>query len=224
MAGRHVAGCRLAAAVLSLLSWLAVSCSSGAPPPRTAAAGGIGGVGGVGLTDGPTRWLMLPDEQRQARQLRSARETAEFTQAFWDRRDPDPTTPANELARAFYERVEAADRLYSEGGRRGSMTDRGRALILLGPPPVLRHSQKAVPTWDPKGIGSRPAIHTRYLALESWIYQPADLDPRIAALLQAEEPIPEVVLVFAVEPRQTYLLDGEKYLDLAVRAVVGGGR
>lgn len=203
---------RLRAALLwLLLPGLALSCRSpGGPSP----APGIGG-----LLDGPTRWLMLPDEQRQARQLTSTRDAALFTEAFWDRRDPDPETPDNEFARTFYERVQAADQLYSEDGTRGSMTDRGRALILLGSPPVLRYSQKRVPAWDPGRPGTRPSIETRDLAVESWIYQLGQLDPRLAELVRQEEgaETTQLVLTFAVEPRRTYLLEGEEYLELAVR-------
>jgi GWxTD domain-containing protein len=128
-------------------------------------------------------------------------------------------TPGNEFAHTFYERVEAADRLYADDEGRGSMTDRGRALILLGPPPMLRYSQKRVPTWDPGKPGSRPAVQSRDLAVESWIYRLPQLDPRLVALIQEEEPdTEEVVLTFVTEPRRTYLLEGEKYLDLAARA------
>ncbi len=75
-----------------------------------------------------------------------------------ERRDPDLEKPGNECAKTFYQRVEAADRLYSEGGTRGSLTERGRALILLGPPPVLRYSQKRVPELG-AGPAGRPPRH-----------------------------------------------------------------
>jgi GWxTD domain-containing protein len=213
MAQRSSKAGRLATAFLYLLlPALATSCQSpGVLQPSPAP-----GVGG--LLDGPTRWLMLPEEQRQARHLASTREAAAFTEAFWDRRDPDPLTPGNEFARTFYERVQAADQLYAEDGDRGSMTDRGRAFILLGSPPVLRYSQKRIPTWDPGKPGTRPAIESRDLAIESWIYQLGQLDPRLADLIRQDkgEEITQVVLTFAVEPRRTYLLEGEEYLELAV--------
>ncbi|HYG62758.1 MAG TPA: GWxTD domain-containing protein [Thermoanaerobaculia bacterium] len=210
MAQRSSMAGRLPAALLSLLlPGLALSCQSSGP----AQAPGIGG-----LLDGPTRWLMLPEEQRQARQLTSTRDAALFTETFWDRRDPDPATPANEYARTFYERVEAADKLYSEDGTRGSMTDKGRAFILLGSPPVLRYSQKQVPAWDPGRPGTRPSVEARGIAVESWIYQLDQLDPRLAELIRQEdgEETLEVVVTFAVEPHRTYLLEGEEYLELAI--------
>jgi GWxTD domain-containing protein len=209
MAGGIRARWRLAAA-LPLLSWLAVGCSSA--PARPA--------GGVGLDEGPTRWLMLPEEQRQLRHLHTTREAVDFIEAFWRRRDPDPNTPGNEFSRTFYERVEAADRLYAEAGTRGSLTDRGRALILLGPPPVLRFSQKKVPAWDPGKGGAPPVVQTHTLSLESWVYTIADLEPALQKLLQEEDPRPEIVLVFISDPRHTHLIEGEDYLEMAARAAV----
>ena len=200
---------RLAAA-LPLLCGLALGC--GSAPARPAS--------GVGLDEGPTRWLMLPEEQRKFRRLHTTREAVDFIEAFWSRRDPDPHTPGNEFSKTFYERVEAADRLYSEGGTRGSLTDRGRALCLLGPPPVLRYNQKKVPGWDPGRPGAPSAVQTRTLSLESWVYTVQDLPAAFGQLVEKEDPRSEIVLVFAVDPRHTYLIEGEKYLEMAVRAAV----
>jgi GWxTD domain-containing protein len=207
----HRAVRRLAAA-LPLLSWLALACQSGG---RVSPAGG--------LAEGPTRWLMLPEELRQVQRLRTPREAVEFLDDFWRRRDPDPEKPGNEVARAFYERVEAADRLYGEGATRGCLTDRGRALILLGPPPVLRYTQKRVPDWDPGRPGARAAIQSHNVTEETWAYSLADLPPALAALLAEErsETEQQVELVFLIDPLHTKLLEGERYLDLAVRAGVG---
>jgi GWxTD domain-containing protein len=163
---------------------------------------------------------MLPEEQRKFRRLHTTREAVDFIEAFWRRRDPDPNTPGNEFSKTFYERVEASDRLYSEGGTRGSLTDRGRALILLGPPPVQRYHQKKVPGWDPGKPGAPSAVQTRTLSLESWVYTVEDLPPNLRQRLQEEDPRAEIVLVFTVDPRHAYLLEGEKYLEIAARASV----
>lgn len=197
-------------AVLPLLSCLALACQS---PGRTSTA--------AGLADGPTRWLMLPEELRQVQRMRTNREAVDWLETFWRRRDPDPARPGNEAAKVFYQRVEAADRLYSDGGMRGSLTDRGRALILLGPPPVLRYSQKRAPAWEPGRPGGKPAIQTRDVVLESWVYAPEDLPPGLRERIAKEDPErTDLELVFLVEPRHTELLEGERILDLAVRAAV----
>jgi len=202
---------RLGAAVL--LCWLAAACQS---TGRTSTA--------AGLADGPTRWLMLPDELRQVQRMRTNREAVDWLETFWRRRDPDPDQPGNETAKTFYQRVEAADRLYSDGGIRGSLTDRGRALILLGPPPILRYSQKSGPAWEPGSPGGRPAIQTRDVVIESWVYALEDVSPELRERCAKEDPErTELELVFLVETRQTKLLEGEKILDLAVRAAVRDG-
>ncbi|HEY0513703.1 MAG TPA: GWxTD domain-containing protein [Thermoanaerobaculia bacterium] len=210
MAGGNRSRWRLAATLI-VLSWLALGCRSAAPR---------GPASGAGLDEGPTRWLMLPDEQRQYRRLRTSREVVDFVEAFWRRRDPDPNTPGNEFAKTFYERVEAADRLYGDGGVRGSLTDRGRALILLGPPPVLRYGQKKVPAWDPGRPGSPSAVQTHTLPLESWVYPAVELAPALQQILQQEDPRPEITLVFAADPQHTSLIEGERYLEMAARAAV----
>ncbi len=190
-------------------------CSGQPPPAATAAAE---------LASGPLRWLMLPEETRQVHELRTGRDAAEFLDTFWRRRDPNPGSGVNECARRFRERALAADRLYGEEGRRGSLTDRGRALVLLGPPPLLRYGQRRIPSWDPGRSGAQPAVHSRLVAVETWVYPAADLSPRLAALLAAEpaaDPEAGAVLVFLDEsPRHTRLLEGERVLELAARALV----
>jgi GWxTD domain-containing protein len=211
MAEGKRAGRRLAAA-LAVLSSLTLGCRSAAP--RRPASG-------AGLDEGPTRWLMLPEEERQYRRLRTTREVVDFIEEFWRRRDPEPDKPGNPFAKTFYERVEVADRLYSEGGTRGSLTDRGRAMVLLGPPPVLRYGQRKVPAWNPGRPGAPPAVQTQTLPLETWVYPVAELAASLQQFVQEEEgPTPEIVLVFTTDPRRTDLTDGDKYLEMAARAAV----
>ena len=200
-------------AVLSLIPWLALACRPGIVRATSS--------GAAGLADGPTRWLMLPEEIRQSEHLDTTREAVEFVENFWRRRDPDPDEPGNPFAKTFYERVEAADRLYSEGGQRGSLTDRGRALILLGPPPVLRYSQKRIPAWEPGKPGSRPAVRSSNLVVEVWAYPVQELAPALARRIAEEEPeTTEISLSFAVEPKRTYLVEGHRYLEYAVQTGV----
>jgi GWxTD domain-containing protein len=216
MTGVNLAGAGLGsrwrlAAVMVMLSWFALGCRSAAP---RAPMGG-------GLDEGPTRWLMLPDEVRQYHRLRTSREVVDFVEAFWRRRDPDPDVPGNEFAKTFYERVEAADHLYGEGGVRGCLTDRGRALLLLGPPPTLRYGQKKVPAWDPGHPGSPSAVQTHTLPLESWIYPVEELPPALQRLVrEEEESIPEISLVFVADPQHAKIIEGEEFLEMAAKAAV----
>jgi GWxTD domain-containing protein len=74
------------------------------------------------------------DEKAAFRKLGTDAEAEKFIALFWARRDPDLKTPQNE----FRDRVEAlmkiADENFSQRGRRGSLTERGKVLIVLGPP------------------------------------------------------------------------------------------
>ena len=175
---------------------------------------------GAELAAGPLRWLMLPNEARQATLIRTNLETADFLELFWRRRNPDPRHGANECARLFHERVEAADRLYAEGGQRGSLTDRGRALILLGPPPLLRYGQRHIPAWEP---GHSSSQRIRLVAVETWIYPLAELGSELAAQLEARGAAGGMgaELVFLADsPHHTRLVEGERILQLAARALV----
>lgn len=53
---------------------------------------------------------------------------------FWKEHDPTPGTPENELEEEFIERVAYANEHFSIGRFLGSLTDRGRVYIKLGPP------------------------------------------------------------------------------------------
>jgi GWxTD domain-containing protein len=207
---------RAVASVPPLLFALAcLACQSGV---RSQAAGAV-----AEWAAGPARWLILPEEEKQLHRIRSNQEAIAFLEAFWRRRDPDPERPGNPFVQAFYQRVEAADRLYGEPGVRGSLTDRGRALILLGPPAILGYSQKPAASWQPGRLGGRPLTETRKAKVETWTYEEPDLSPAMVALLKAEEREARVALTFVVEPRGASLLDGGKLLDLAARAAVRDG-
>ena len=61
---------------------------------------------------------------------------------------------------------------------------------------------------------------TRPLAVETWIYPPADLSPALRGLLPEEERAAGVALVFLVESKSTHLISGARVLALAARARV----
>lgn len=167
---------------------------------------------------GPVRWLMLPAEEREFERLQSDAEARLFVEEFWRRRDPAPGSPANPARRTFEDRVKAADRTYVEEGVRGSMTDPGRALILLGPPPLLRYGHRNAPAWRPTASASGP-MPVRNLVVESWEYPYSDLDPSLVALLE-DKGEPAVVLDFVVTDHHTRLMEGEEFLKLAAQAMV----
>ena len=60
-----------------------------------------------------------------------------FIEAFWQRRDPNPTTAENEFRDEHYARIAYATEFYGrDTGRAGWRTDRGRFHIVIGPPRI----------------------------------------------------------------------------------------
>lgn len=109
------------------------------------------------------QYLALPDERSRWKSLTSNEERERFITEFWERRDPTPGTPANEFRTTFNARVAFADRTFGNAlAERGSLTDRGRLLVLLGPPSQML-AEKA----------------SAYSEPETWGYSPAQLPVRI---------------------------------------------
>jgi GWxTD domain-containing protein len=174
----------------------------------------------VAWPKGPVRWLLLPEEARAYSRLASDDEAAAFIVAFWRQRDPDPSTQENSFADRFSERVVMADQIYREDRRRGALTVRGGAFILLGSPSFLRAEvrQKAVPA-------SRDAVArpTQPVLVETWGYAPTEL-PRGAAEMLGRRDAHRVEIQFVVEEKRTYLASGKEVLTAVARALsVGGG-
>ena len=84
--------------------------------------------------NGPVQWIMTSDEQRAWKSLKTDEEAIAFIDLFWAKRDPSPGSPENGYKDEYEARVRYADEKYGERGRKGSMTDRGRAFIVLGAP------------------------------------------------------------------------------------------
>ena len=76
---------------------------------------------------GPAQFLMTKDEQAQWKNLKSDDEAKKFIADFWARR-------GEKFKTEFEARVKYADEHFAEGRRKGSMTDRGHVLLVLGGP------------------------------------------------------------------------------------------
>lgn len=124
-----------------------------------------------------------------------------FIEAFWERRDPNPTTAENEDREEHYARIAYANEFYGrDTGRAGWRTDRGRFHILLGPPRTkedFSYSNFLYPAelWfynDPalREHGVPPFFYLlffrRFGAGEMRLYSPVEDGPQ--ALLIAPEP------------------------------------
>ncbi len=117
---------------------------------------------------GPASHLMTAAEKAAWKNITSEKEADEFIALFWAKRDPTTATPANELRAEFETRVTLADEHFTTKRTRGAMTDRGRALIVLGPPFNVSSTGaqaraprnpniSSVDNWDGSVIGPRGA-------------------------------------------------------------------
>lgn len=104
--------------------------------------------------------LMLQDEDKRYKELKDKADRAEFQKIFWARRDPDLSTPENEYEPEYRKVAAEADRRYSVRGKKGTQTDCGRALVLLGEPAEVKKD-----TTQDREAGMR--------APESWTYRGA---------------------------------------------------
>jgi len=78
------------------------------------------------------RYIITKEERKIYLEMpKSERES--FKEDFWKKRDPDPFTETNEFKTEYFDRMEKANRLFTVG-KPGWLTDRGKTLILLGPP------------------------------------------------------------------------------------------
>jgi GWxTD domain-containing protein len=77
---------------------------------------------------------IITTAERQAFLLSPDGEKPKLIEEFWDRRNPDPSSPENAFKIEYFKRIAEADRLFPSEGRPGWLTDRGRFLVLFGPP------------------------------------------------------------------------------------------
>lgn len=117
-----------------------------------------------GWADGPVRWLLTDEELTEWKTIDNDSAAREFIELFWARRDPTPSTAVNEMRSLYRERGYTADERFSVGEKRGHLTDRGRVLLLIGPPNSIsrtprnaRGAQPPVETWFYEGE-HRPAV------------------------------------------------------------------
>lgn len=120
------------------MRFLAAACAALALAPGAASAG----AQSTEMTERHRRWVeeevayIASETEREAFRSLSGEEVRDaFIEAFWQRRDPNPTTPENEFREEHYARIEYANEFYGrDTGRPGWRTDRGRFHIVLGPP------------------------------------------------------------------------------------------
>jgi len=90
---------------------------------------------------GPAGFIATKAEKKSFEKLGSDAEAERFVELFWARRDPNLATAVNEFKVDFDLRVAAADAQYGGERGRGSMSDRGRTLIIMGRPFSITHQR-----------------------------------------------------------------------------------
>lgn len=93
----------------------------------------------VWLTE-EVNYIITDREKRTFLGLTSEQERSNFLEAFWRKRDPNPSTPENEFRTEHYERLDYANLwLGRDTFRQGWQTDRGFYYILLGAPRSIQN-------------------------------------------------------------------------------------
>lgn len=111
--------------------------------------------------------LGTAEEKDQWGHLQDNEARRKFIDTFWAARDPEPNTKLNEARIDLLRRIAFADVAFMEGGdERGSLSDRGRVFVLLGPPTrvSVRPLTRNEAPWSP-----RRTIDTGN-AMEQWTY------------------------------------------------------
>lgn len=86
----------------------------------------------------PEAEFLTATERRAWKALRSDEEREQFKEQYWAERDSIPDTPENEFRDVIRARIDEADRQFAAGEMPGSLTQRGRVFVLLGPPASVR--------------------------------------------------------------------------------------
>ncbi len=115
---------------------------------------------------GPASHLMTKDEAKQWKKLETQEDMGAFIKLFWAKRDPTPETPQNEFRDELDRRVGYSTEAFTAGRIPGSMSDRGKVFIVIGPPYTRKTSGEA-PTTNIQTPNS-PATPPRE---EIWVYE-----------------------------------------------------
>ncbi len=103
----------------------------------------LGAAGFSGsATDELIEPLMYITDAEDWKKINSARgaEREQVLKEFWDKRDPSPGSPENELYNEFYKRVEYVNRQFGIQRTLGWRTPRGQVFIVFGPPDRVERS------------------------------------------------------------------------------------
>lgn len=110
-----------------------------------------------------TRLIMLKKEIKIYKHLPDKEARDAFIKEFWEKRDPNPETPENQVRDEFDRRIEYINRWFSEktGKGRGWESDRGRIYLLLGEPDERSTGERTIV----ERLGGRMRVQAEF-----WVY------------------------------------------------------
>ncbi|MBZ5588416.1 MAG: GWxTD domain-containing protein [Acidobacteriia bacterium] len=114
---------------------------------------------------GPAGFIMTDAEKKGYALLKSDAGAQAWIELFWAKRDPDLNTVENEFKQDFDQRVAAADKMFSTDKVKGSVSDRGKVLILMGKPLNVRNQAAG----EEEEEGNRPGFIERG-ATQIWMF------------------------------------------------------
>lgn len=125
--------------------------------------------------EGPAKYLMTRQEQKDWQSITTDEGARAFIDLFWAKRDPDLDKPGNPFRARFEALVKYANENVGEPAIPGWMTDRGKILILFGPPTRimstgLRSDEPSLLKPPTTGDANRDY---RDLPTQTWVYEKA---------------------------------------------------
>ncbi|MGA7616619.1 MAG: GWxTD domain-containing protein [Thermoanaerobaculia bacterium] len=89
----------------------------------------------------PVRYFMTAAETSQWKTLKTDDERQKFVDDFWKKRDPDPSTPANEFRAEIERRILFSDAAFTVEDEPGRYQDRALVFTVMGPPNIATRTQ-----------------------------------------------------------------------------------
>ncbi len=131
-------------------------------------------------------YFLTPAEKEEWSRVHTDDEAASFIASYWVKRDPNPSTAANEFRDEINRRIAAADEQFKMRSKRGSETVRGRLLVTLGLPSRVSSQRAQESAVQDTGGLTAPTIDTRSSSFEAspavvqtWTYTKDKFDPAL---------------------------------------------
>jgi GWxTD domain-containing protein len=123
------------------------------------------------------QYLATDVEKKDFKKLTSDADVEKFIALFWARRHPNiETNPQNVFREQFEARVKYADEHFALGRKRGALTERGQALVLIGPPKSSARRGAATSSQDAGGPTGAATGAGGPIRIE-WHYEKDQLPP-----------------------------------------------